>query len=310
MSKGFVTIATGNDRYYRMARNLLRSYRQNCSTPVPFAIIADRENEYTKEFDNVVILDNPTHSWMDKMRLLDVCPYDESLFIDADCLVYQDINFLWDLYSDADDFSCFGEALPLDAQGGWFTAQAAAFYPIQFCTHLHGMLYFIRKSDMLKRMQSVCDDIIENYSKIQFRGFNDQLADEPVYALAMAVLGLHPVCRKAEYYCFRPFANRFSSNYACRAVQFENEKDGFVKHCCVVHWGNKNTLRAQYRFDARAVNREHLSANTSLGYRLLYRYGFLLTLYRIRDFFSDLWSKTVWFFAHATSKVKRTLFQK
>lgn len=310
MKQGFVTIATGKDRYYQMARNLLRSYRQNCSEPMSFAIIADRENEYTKEFDDVVILDNPTHSWMDKMRLLDVCPYDENIFIDADCLVYQDINFFWDIYADADDFSCFGEALPLDAQGGWFTSQAAAFYPIQFCTHLHGMLYFIRKSDTLKKMQSVCDDIIANYSNIEFRGFNDQLADEPVYALSMAVLGLHPVRRKAEYYCFLPFASRFSSNYALRKVYFENPKDGDVRRCYIVHWGNKNTLRAQYCFDAKAVNREHLSTNTSLGHHLLYRQGLLLRLYKSRDFFSDSWRKIVWFFARATSKVKRTIFQK
>ena len=93
MTKGFVTIATGDDRYYRIAVNLLRSYRKNCEKPMPFAVIADRVNEFTDEFDDVIILDNPTLSWMDKMRLLDSCPYDENLVLDADCLVYQDINF-------------------------------------------------------------------------------------------------------------------------------------------------------------------------------------------------------------------------
>ena len=50
-ARGFVTIATGNESYYRIARNLLRSYRMNSSRPLPFALIADRENQYTKEFD-------------------------------------------------------------------------------------------------------------------------------------------------------------------------------------------------------------------------------------------------------------------
>lgn len=309
MKQGFVTIATGDDRYYKMARTLLRSYRQNCSEPISFAIIADRENEYTKEFDDVVILDAPTHSWMDKMRLLDVCPYDENIFIDADCLVYQDINFFWDIFADVDDFSCFGESLPLDAQGGWFTAQAANFYPIQFCTHLHGMLYFIRKSETLEKMQLICDDIIANYAKIEFRGFNDQLADEPVYALSMAVLGLHPVRRKAEYYCFLPFASRFSSNYALRKVYFENPKDGDVRRCCVVHWGNRNTLQAQYRFDASAVNRELLASKETLGSILLYRWELLLALYRTGDFLFDIWKKTVWFWDRIVNKIKRS-FQK
>ena len=93
MVRGFVTIATGHERYYRMARNLLRSYRQNCSERVRFALIADRRNEYTEEFDDVVILENPANNWMDKLELLCNCPYDENIFIDADCLVYRDIHW-------------------------------------------------------------------------------------------------------------------------------------------------------------------------------------------------------------------------
>lgn len=301
MTKGFVTIATGNDRYYRMARNLLRSYRQNCERPMSFAVVADRENEFTAEFDDVVILDKPTHSWMDKMRLLDCCPYDENLFIDADCLVYRDINFLWDLYRDADDFSCFGKALPLEDKNGWFTDQAAEFYPIKFCTHLHGMLYFLRKSDTLLRMQTLCHDIIANYGQVTFKGFNDRLADEPVYALAMAVLDLRPVERKPEYYCFVPFATKFRSNYASGAVRFANPTDGEVTDCCIVHWGNRNTLRAQYRFDAGAVN---FSRKKGFGYALVYRSGLCLLGCKLKDYVTDFVEKISWFVGRVLHKIK------
>ena len=125
MKKGFITIATGDERYYRMARTLLRSYRQTCTDPLPFALIADRENEFTSEFDSVIILEHPSYSWMDKLSLLQVCPFDENIFIDADCLIYQDINFLWESFSAADDFSCFGKVLPMESHEGWFTAEAA-----------------------------------------------------------------------------------------------------------------------------------------------------------------------------------------
>ena len=55
MTKGFITIATGKEEYYQLARNLLHSYRYFCAEPLPFAILADRENEYTAEFDNVLL---------------------------------------------------------------------------------------------------------------------------------------------------------------------------------------------------------------------------------------------------------------
>lgn len=303
MRKGFVSIATGDDRYYRMARNLLRSYRQNCSQPVPFAIIADKKNKYTEEFDDVVILDHPTNTWMDKMRLLDSCPYDENLFLDADCLVYEDINYYWDLFADADDFSCFGNVLPLDSKNGWFTKEAAQYYPIQFCVHLHGMLYFVRKSDTLRRLCEQCDAIIGNYGCVQFKGFNDRLADEPIYALAMAVLGLKPVERQPAYYCFVPSSTQFRSNYLRRTVFSENPKDGEVNGHSIVHWGNRNTLRAEYRKDAWVVNHNDVD---SIGYRLLYHSGLLLAAYKLKDCLADFWFMLNWRFRGALNKVMKT----
>ena len=307
MTKGFVTIATGHERYYKLAVNLRRSYRQNCENPLPFAIIADRTNKFTDEFDDVVILDNATHSWMDKMRLLDSCPYDENLFLDADCLVYQDINFLWDLFSGADDFSCFGKAYPLDAKGGWFTNQASQFYPIKFCTHLHGILYFIRKSETLARMQTLCNDIIANYKNVVFKSFNGLLADEPVYALAMAVLDLHPVERKVEHYCFVPYATEFSSNYSRRAVRYLYPGETKPNTSYIVHWGNQNTLRANYRFDAGALN---FKRKDGVVFALLYRYGLLLPVYKTIDFIKDLWKKAVWYGGRAIQKIRRLLLKK
>lgn len=258
MKRGFVTLATGAERYYEMARTLLRSYRQNTVEPMPFAVISDRRNQYTDEFDDVIILEDPKKNWMDKLSLLHACPYDENIFIDADCIIYQDVHFLWAIFEKADDFSCFGKVLPMDSRDGWFTREAADIFPIQFITHLHGILYFLRKGDMLKKMETCCETIISRYHDVSYIGFNDRLADEPIYALAMAILGLKPVEREPYYYCFVPFATRISSDYETRTVNFHNPKDGDVDRCCIVHWGNQNTRKALYRSDAYVINWRHL----------------------------------------------------
>ena len=95
--RGFVTIATGKTHYYKIAKNLLDSYRLNTGGKYPFAIICDRENEYTAAFDKVVLLKSPSHSYLDKLRLFDCLPWEETIFIDADCLVYGDIDRWWRL---------------------------------------------------------------------------------------------------------------------------------------------------------------------------------------------------------------------
>ena len=291
MKKGFITIATGDERYYRMARTLLRSYRQTCTDPLPFALIADRENEFTSEFDSVIILEHPSYSWMDKLSLLQVCPFDENIFIDADCLIYQDINFLWESFSAADDFSCFGKVLPMESHEGWFTAEAAQVYPIKFITHLHGICYFIRKGDAVNRMSALCEEIIDNYGAVQYKGFNDQLADEPVFALAMAILDFKPIERKAEYYCFVPFATEINTNYYKKAVTFSNPKDGQMHRCHIVHWGNQNTKKYPYRFDAKIVNT--LEKNNQIGFLqyCLFEKELLKYIYQIQDKFSAINSR-------------------
>ena len=62
MTKGFVTLAVGDEKYYRLAANLLLSYRYHSNNPQPFAIIADRENSYTALFDKGVMMSNPYRS--------------------------------------------------------------------------------------------------------------------------------------------------------------------------------------------------------------------------------------------------------
>lgn len=306
MRKGFITIATGDERYYCMARTLLRSYRQNCKNPIQFALIADRHNEYTEEFDDVIILEHPAHSWMDKLELLRCCPYEENIFIDADCLVYQDINFLWDHFEKADDFSCFGNVLPMDAKDGWFTKDVQNLYPIHFITHLHGMLYFIRKGNTIDQMEQWCQKIISDYHAVSFKAFNDVLADEPVFALAMAVMDLKPVERKPECYCFVPFATKISTDYFRRKVIYSNPKDGEVKACAIVHWGNKNTKGYQYRADAHAIQALHNEGKSnSIRNIVFYHLRAVYCWYRIVDAAKQMVGSVQWFFQRVCVKFKK-----
>ena len=106
-SKGFVTLASGNEKYYKAAANMLKSYRyQNCKSR--FGIICDRENEYTKEFDDVFILNDSKFDYRDKFELFNICPYERNFFIEPDCLIYNNIDYFWDIFEGATDVSAFG----------------------------------------------------------------------------------------------------------------------------------------------------------------------------------------------------------
>jgi alpha-N-acetylglucosamine transferase len=57
--------------------------------------MSPRQNEFTSGFDDIVIIDNPSFSFLDKLRLVDLAPYDETIFIDADSLICGCLDGLW-----------------------------------------------------------------------------------------------------------------------------------------------------------------------------------------------------------------------
>lgn len=154
MTRGFVTIATGHERYFNLAKNLLYSYRQFASVKYPFAIICDKENEYTPEFDDVILMKSAHCNYLDKLSLYDYLPYDETIFIDADSLAYGDLDEWWDIFKDASDFSLFGYMWKdLNSGRGWFVPDGLREFKdrVTYIPDFNGGIYFMRRGRRAKR---------------------------------------------------------------------------------------------------------------------------------------------------------------
>lgn len=160
-----MTLATGNIIYYKMAANLLASFRIH-NPDVPFAIICDRKNEYTDLFDDVIVLEKAYGNYIDKFSLLVKSPYDESMFIEPDCLIYRNLDFFWDLLSHESDCSSFGWN-----KGGverWFGTEKVKTRLFELVPELYentvvplfnpGYI-FIRKGSQCQKMHEDCLDI-------------------------------------------------------------------------------------------------------------------------------------------------------
>ena len=201
MVRGFVTLATGNIVYYKMAANLLASFRIH-NTGVPFAIICDRKNEYTDLFDDVIVLEKAYGNYIDKFSLLVKSPYDESIFIEPDCLIYRNLDIFWDLLSHESDCSSFGWN-----KGGvecWFNMEEAKNQLMKIVSELDENLIvplfnpgyiFIRKGSKCQKMYEDCfniaqkiseDPILNTYAPLLVGG---QLRDDPIFSIAMGMNG-------------------------------------------------------------------------------------------------------------------------
>lgn len=256
MTRGFITIATGKEMYFQFAKNLLLSYKLFCDSPLPFAIMCDRENEYTALFDDVVLFEKTEHPYFDKFELLKIAPYDETIFIDSDCLAYGDLNQFWDYFQDADAFTASGTNYPIDSSLGLFDKDDVGPYigQVHWKPDIHGGLYYIRKGEVCDAVYRECRYIAAHYDQFRWPDFCAPYADEPVLCLAMAVHG----CRAVE---------AFPANYGIPWEVTEMKCDIFTGLCQyatqwhplvtdgrMIHWSVRYCKKPLYRFEVEKLN--------------------------------------------------------
>ena len=252
ISRGFVTLATGKDIYYEMAYNMLRSYRLHNQT-YPVAIICDRENEYTKAFDAVVILPDVKCDYRDKFRLLVDCPYDETIFIEPDCLIYRNLDHFWDLLSGESDFTSFGWNNGSAVQ--WFEHAAAweatgVTEPLETAT-----MPLINPGYLFVRNGQVCRDIYEDMNRMaenlmphrdtEPRLFSHgRLRDDPILCLGMKKHGCECAAKPSEGKCMS-----LPSGYTFRKISLQKgelevaDKNGKVfSDCALLHFSTRRVL--------------------------------------------------------------------
>ena len=231
-----------------MAHNLLRSYRHFSPDPLPFAILCDRENTYTCDFEETLLFENGAScSYLDKLALADYAPFEETIFIDADCLAYGDLNVLFRYFADADDVSCFGRVLPLDDKTGWFEYEnLGELQPrVSYVVGLHGGIYFIRKTEKAKRVFNTARELIPNYAKYQFKGKFNTPGDEPLVALAMALSECHPIpFVETAIRCYWEYEEQMDLDIARGKAVI---KSPFLDSIILIHWGTRFTRELEYK---------------------------------------------------------------
>ena len=296
LTKGFITIATGKEQYYKIAQNLLRSYRFTTKSPLPFAILCDTENEYTREFDDVRIFDEARCNYLDKLEMYEYLPYDINIFIDADCLVYRDINRLFDIFESADDFSCYGRVLPLDDKTGWFEYENLnddLQKQVEYVVGLHGGIYYMRKTEKCKKVLEDAKTFALNYADYKFKGKFENPGDEPLVALSMAVNNCKPIPHDfSSIFCYWECENNIKLSFINNSAYVIPQS----VYTDIVHWGTRFTKTPIYLKQISALN---LLRQGKSGYALTlsdFRYDSIIFINRILNF-----AKRV------CNKIKRTL---
>ena len=266
-------MATGETRYFKVAHNLLISYRRFSIKPLPFAIICDQENEFTADFDLVILIDNPRHSLVDKLLVPGLAPFDETIFIDADCLAYRDLNGLWRIFSHAGNFSCLGYTYPFHFTYGWIQREGSGVFrdDVQFSMVYQGGLFYMRKG-RLEAFIRTCEYILDHYDSFTFMGYPflgcyaGGPTDELIFALASSVHGYKPARGYEEVFCYYPLCQSVKEDIRYGKLTYRYKSTlTYPRGRYFLHWSMAEVNGDLYRRETERLSELCFSAKQLRG---------------------------------------------
>jgi len=252
MKRGFITVATG--KYYCwLAENLMRSYRLFCGNQYPFYVITDKagEKRLKKVFDGVIVMDNPTYTYLDKLMVYQNSPFEETVFIDADSHIAKDINYLIELFSNnSSEISCLGDIRRF-ADGhkpNHFGDVAVKKFNLTQYVAFNGGVYYFKKSPKAEEgLNFIFNDLIPNYYQYELKLFDGKKADEPLIGLMMLLYNFKPLNIEGESVpmrCCGPWMQSLQWNIKAQEVKVVCY--GQKYQIDIVHYGTASTKGFQY----------------------------------------------------------------
>jgi hypothetical protein len=200
LDAGILTIANGSAPYYEMAKSLAISISR-FSPGIPIAVITDNPDALNSHFD-VVIQSDPSRGKSVKQKLyIDLyTPFKKTLFIDSDCIVFADLQYVFDAFEGgkcviSDDVYDLSFRNPRELDFSLVEKQTGL-------NELHGFnggVYYVEKGTLSEAAFRKAREIVEQFRDYGIPEFRDgEPNDEYVLALALAVCkcGLAKVSRQ------------------------------------------------------------------------------------------------------------------
>lgn len=235
MSQGYLTLATGDRQFFDAAVNLAISVRLN-DAERPISLLCDDLSKLADDekqvFDRIIVALPGTLGvgCAGKLDVPGFLPYDETMFLDSDCLLMKsDMNRHWRKLAT----QCFNVSGNTLSKGAWYTFEIAYVckaLDLPYMVMMNSGVMYFKKSAELDSFLSTVNDLRENSQDILFvqhRDMNFQIADEPVWSAAMGRLNMQPARYTAEE------GGVMETTYNARDFRFDP-----IDHLSVLHKSN------------------------------------------------------------------------
>lgn len=193
--QGYLTLATGTPFYLDLAMNLVLSLKLNDPTR-PVCVVTDRAmpipDGYRTFIDQIVYLENKPgfHGCLNKLRMNEVSPFEETMFVDSDCILLKnDMDRHWAKLQSPGFCSPGGKA----TSGRWYgfdIAEVIKKLGIDYMRTLNSGVFYFRQGAETDHFFATALDLVEHHKELlgSFHRNKLQLADEPFIGAALGKL--------------------------------------------------------------------------------------------------------------------------
>lgn len=193
---GILTIAFGKDRYINMAMDLGRSIKLN-SPGIETAIVTDSENsDIASLYDYLIPLNKDYGKNVEqKLHIDKYSPFENTLFIDSDCLTFRSLEFAFDLFLDSKSIALGTEFFyPGDNCEFADINEITQKLNIKKIPRFNGGVYYVSKTSTQPDILEYARSLLENYKEIGFWSFRNQGPnDELLIGAAIEKMGFQNI---------------------------------------------------------------------------------------------------------------------
>ncbi|MEM9213312.1 MAG: hypothetical protein AAGD25_03105 [Cyanobacteria bacterium P01_F01_bin.150] len=248
--RGILTIAHTKNKYVRQANNLAMSIRLR-DPDIPIAVVSNLSHDsFDPSFTQVISWDfSDTPGLISKLSLYDMTPFDETLFIDADCLALKSLDPVFEYFKDY-EFGVFGINKP---QPNWFLEISRVKNEISSDEYpgFNGGIYYFKRGKLSKDTFQIAKSLIPKYKELKIASFGGFPGEEPLISLAMAKLGLRAVDDHSLDIMYAPAGMRGTLNIDVLKGHCSFEKYGKLVHPHIMHFASDDNCYEYLREDLR-----------------------------------------------------------
>ncbi len=260
-----LTIATGKKLYVDMAVNLARSFwLWNSASNINFYLATDQPQLLAEDVKAYVKIIEIQHGelgegFSPKLHLDKLAPAGQTLFIDSDCLIYGNIENVFERFA-GHAVSVVGGYI---SSGEWFGNVAAICkkFNVKQLPKFNGGIYYLENDDKAAEVYQLARQLETQYDEIAFVRLRNRPNDEVIIALAMALNDESPVADDGTIMS-DPLScpGKFSTDVIKGKTSLYNppkpnplHKDWYpfeTVHPLVIHFLGHHSLSYQYKKDA------------------------------------------------------------